>query len=89
MHTGKAFVVLIVIIALPWISPGDTFVESLLSAYRLTPGIALRSTEFDVYNKGSLCTNGPLSEDFSYWPFITLSSPYKYFGESSWGGLME
>ena len=89
MRTGKVFVLLLVIIALPGISRGDTLVESLLSAYRLTPGISLRSTDLDVYNKGSTDTNGTLSEDFSYWPFIMLSSPYKYFGESNWGGLME
>jgi len=89
MHTGKAFILLLVIIALPLISRGDTLVESLLSAYRLIPGITLRSTDFDVYNKGSTDPNGTLSEDFSYWPFIMLGSPYKYFGESNWGGLME
>jgi len=89
MRAGKVFVLLLVIIALPATSRGDTFVESLLSAYRLTPGVTLRSTDFDVYNKGSTDTNGTLSEDFSYWPFIMLGSPYKYFGESSWGGLME
>lgn len=80
---------LLVLMALPWMSRGETFVESLLSSYRLTPGISLRSTDFDVYNKGSSSANGTLSEDFSYWPFITLGSPYKYFGASSWGGLME
>ena len=89
MHTGKAFILLLVIIALPLISRGDTLVESLLSAYRLTPGVSLRSTDFDVYDKGSTDPNGTLSEDFSYWPFIVLGSPYKYFGESNWGGLME
>ena len=89
MHTGKAFILLLVIIALPLISRGDTLVESLLSSYRLIPGITLRSTDFDVYNKGSTDPNGTLSEDFSYWPFIMLGSPYKYFGESNWGGLME
>jgi hypothetical protein len=89
MKAGNSFVLLLLIVALPGISRSDTFVESLLSSYRLTSGITLRSTDFDVYNKGSSSTNGTLSEDFSYWPFITLASPYKYFGESNWGGLME
>jgi hypothetical protein len=89
LHTGKVFILLLVIMTLPLISRGDTLVESLLSAYRLTPGVSLRSTDFDVYNKGSTDPNGTLSEDFSYWPFIVLGSPYKYFGESNWGGLME
>ncbi len=89
MQAGKALVLILVILALPGISRCDTLVEDLLSAYRLTPGITLRSTDFDVYNKGSSDTNGTLSEDFSYWPFIMLSSPYKYYGESNWGGLME
>lgn len=89
LHAGKACVLLLVTIALPAPSPGDTLFESLLSSYRLTPGITVRSTDFDVYNKGSTDTTGTLSEDFSYWPFIMLGSPYKYFGESNWGGLME
>jgi hypothetical protein len=89
MRTAKTFVFLLVIIALPGLSRGDTLVESLLSAYRLTPGISLRSTDLDVYNKDSSDTNGTLSEDFSYLPFIVLGSPYKYFGESNWGTLME
>lgn len=89
MHAGKVFVLFLVVIALPATSRGDTLVESLLSSYRLTPGITVRSTDFDVYNKGGTDTNGTLSEDFTYWPFITLGSPYKYFGESNWGGLME
>lgn len=89
MCARKAFVLIFVIIAFPGISSGDTLVGNLLSAYRLTPGISLRSTDLDVYNKGSSDPNGTLSEDFSYWPFITLGSPYKYFGASNWGGLME
>jgi hypothetical protein len=89
VHSAKALVLLLAIITIPVTSRGDTLVESLLSSYRLTPGITLRSTDFDVYNKGSTNTNGTLSEDFSYWPFVVLGSPYKYFGESNWGGLME
>lgn len=89
MHAGRVFLLLLVIIALPATSRGDTLVESLLSSYRLTPGITVRSIDFDVYNKGSSDANGTLSEGFSYWPVIMLGSPYKYFGESNWGGLME
>lgn len=89
MHAGMLLVLLLMLIALPATSRGDTFVESLLSSYRLTPGITVVSTDFDVYNKGSTNTNGTFSEDFTYWPFLTLGSPYKYFGESNWGGLVE
>jgi len=89
MHTGKVFVLLLVITALPGILRGDTLVEDLLSSYRLTLGVSVRSTDLDVDNTGGTVTNGTLSEDFSYWPFIMLSSPYKFFGESNWGGLME
>lgn len=83
------FAVLPVLIALPATSTGDTLVQSLLSVYRLTPGITVVSTDFDVYNRGGADPNGTLSEDFRYWPFVTLGSPYKYFGGSNWGGLME
>ena len=61
----------------------------LLSSYRLTAGISLNSVDFDVYDKGSSSPNGTLSEDFSFSPLITVGSPYRYFGGSNWGGLME
>ena len=89
MYKGMKLVLLLMSIIWPGFLWGDTLVESLLSSYRLTPGITLKSTDFDVYNKGSTSTNGTLSEDFAYWPFVVLGSPYKYFGESNWGGLME
>ena len=59
-----------------------------MSGYRLTAGVTLHSIDFSVSTKDS-GTLGTLSEDFSYAPFIFLGSPYRYFGDSNWGGYME
>jgi len=67
----------------------DASILDLLSSYRLTAGISLNSVDFDVYDKDSSSPNGTLSEEFSFSPFVTLGSPYRYFGDSNWGGLME
>ncbi len=39
--------------------------------------------------EGNINPNGTLSEEHSFSPYIILGSPYKYIGESNWGGLME
>lgn len=83
------FMLLIAVIAPSGACRGDASILDLLSAYRLTAGISVNSTDFDVYDKGSTSSNGTLSEDFSLFPFITVGSPYRYFGDSNWGGLME
>ena len=89
IRIGSVIWLLLTVIALPGISRSESFVTSLLASYRLIPGITMKSTDFDVYNKDSSNTNGTLSEDISYSPFILLGSPYRFFGESNWGGLME
>ena len=88
-HSRKALMFLLAIITIPEISWGDSIVGDLLSSYRITAGISVNSIDFDVYNEGNTSPNGTLSEEFSYSPIIILGSPYKYFGESNWGGLME
>ena len=89
MRSKKTLILLLVLITHPEISWGDTIVENILSLYRVTAGVSVNSVDIDVYNEGSTSTNGTLSEEFSYAPYIILGSPYKYFGESNWGGLME
>jgi hypothetical protein len=89
MHSRKALILLLTIITLPKISWGDSIAGDLLSAYRITAGISVNSIDFDVSSEGSTSPKGTLSEDFSYSPVLILGSPYKYFGESNWGGLME
>jgi hypothetical protein len=92
MCSKKTLILLLLLITHPAISWSDTIVENVensLSLYRVTAGVSVNSIDIDVYNEGSSSTNGTLSEDFSYTPYIILGSPYKYFGESNWGGLME
>ena len=79
----------VVMMMLPATSWSNTNSENLLAEYRITAGITFYSTDFDVYNEGSTSTNGTLSEDFTSAPFIILGSPYRYFGASNWGALME
>ncbi|RDH86072.1 MAG: hypothetical protein DIZ80_00970 [endosymbiont of Galathealinum brachiosum] len=67
----------------------DERTRDSLSSYRSIVGISVNAIDFDVYNKDSTSSNGTLSEDFSYSPFISIESPYKFFGDSNWGGLME
>lgn len=89
MLSKKTLILFLVLITHQGISWGDTVVENIVSLYRVTAGISANSVDIDVYNEGSTNTNGTLSEEFSYTPYIILGSPYKYFGESNWGGLME
>jgi hypothetical protein len=89
MYSRKALILLLALVTIPEISWGDSTVEDLLSSYRVTAGVSVKSVDIDVYNEGSTSANGTLSEEFSYTPYIILGSPYKYFGESNWGGLME
>jgi hypothetical protein len=89
INSKSTLVLLLVIILIPELSWGDSSIGHLLSSYRITAGVSVNSIDFDVYNKDRTNPNGTLSEDFSYSPIIILGSPYKYFGESNWGGLME
>ena len=59
------------------------------SQYVFTVGVDVNSIDFDVYDKGSTSTNGTLTEEFTYAPFVILGSPHKYIGDSNWGMLME
>lgn len=79
----------LVMLALPGISWSNEPVQNMLSTYRLTVGVSLNSIDFDVGSEGNTDPYGTLSEDFSYSPYIILGSPYKYAGESDFGGLME
>jgi len=88
MFPGKALI-LLTIITIPEISWSDTVVDNMLSSYRVTAGISVNSIDFDVGSEGNTSPNGTLSEEFSYSPYIILGSPYKYYGESNWGGVME
>ena len=56
--------------------------------YRLTLGVSVHSTDFDV-NDSNSNIQGTLSEDFGYAPFITLGSPYRYFSDTNFGWYME
>lgn len=76
-------------LATPVCSWADTSLAGLFEDYRTTMGIKINLIDFDVYNENSTSPNGTLSEDFSYSPIFTLGSPYKYFKDSNWGGLME
>ena len=89
MHLEKALTLFFIVFMMPGISWSESNTDNLLSSYRITAGITVNSIDFDVYNKDSSNPNGTLSEDFSFYPFIILSSPYKFFAESNWGGLME
>jgi len=89
MYSAKYLALPLIALMLPATSWGDNHEENFLSSYRVTAGITVNLIDFDVYNKDSTNTNGTLSEDFSYSPFVILGSPYKYFSESNWGGLME
>jgi len=89
MRSKKTLILLLVLITHPEISWSDTIVKNILSLYRVTAGVSVNLVDIDVYSEGSTSTNGTLSEEFSYAPYIILGSPYKYFGESNWGGLME
>ena len=84
---GFICIFVIALLAMPASSLGDAIDQSL--GYRVTTGINVSATDFDVYNKGSTDTNGTLTEDFSYAPFIILGSPYKFLKDSRWGLLME
>ncbi len=88
-HSGKALVLLLAIFMLPETSWSEESTESLWSTYLKRAGITFSSIDFDVYNKGSTNPNGTLSEDFSLSPFVTLASPYTFFGDSNWGWFME
>ena len=59
------------------------------SDYSVIIGIEINSVDFDVYNEGSTDSNGTLSEDFSYSPLITLTSPTRQLADSNWGSKME
>ena len=88
-HSGKILVLLLAIFMLPETSWGEGSAGSFWSTYLKRAGITFSLIDFDVYNKGSTNTNGTLSEDFSLSPFVTLASPYTFFGNSNWGWFME
>lgn len=89
MYSRKTFILFLTIITIPEISWGDSIVEDFLSSYRLTAGVSINAIDFDVENEDNSNPNGTLSEEVSYSPYIILASPYKYFGESTFGGVME
>ncbi len=67
----------------------ETTNQSWLEQSRWTIGVSLKSVDFDIYPEGSLNAAGTLSEDFHTTPFITLSGPPAYFGDSPWGWFIE
>lgn len=79
----------LMIMGLPGLSWSDTIEGESLPSYRITAGISVYSTDFDVYNKGSLNPSGTLSEEFSYSPSIIIGSPYHYFSDSNWASSIE
>lgn len=70
-------------------SAGDSALVDRIADYGLKIGLGFSSTDFDVYTEGSMDPNGTFSEDFTWFPYLTLVSPYRYFGETRAGGMME
>lgn len=79
----------LLILALPEISWSNSLEDNPLPSYRITAGITIYSTDFDIYDKGSSNPNGTLSEEFSYAPSIIIGSPYNYFADSNWASSIE
>ena len=77
------------IMGIPGILWSETIDDGAQPSYRITAGISVYSTDFDIYNKGSLNPSGTLSEEFSYSPFIIIGSPYNYFSDSNWASSIE
>lgn len=84
----KTILLLLFLIA-PEVSWGDESLTNFLSSYRFTVGISAYGGEFSVFDNNESPAAGTLSENFSYTPYLTLGSPYKFFGDTDIGVLME
>jgi len=67
----------------------DGSFTGFLSSYRFTVGVSAYGGEFSVFDKNESPAAGTLSENFTYTPYISLRSPYRFFGESDIGVFME
>ncbi len=82
-------ILLLLFLIVPEVSWGDESLTDFLSSYRFTVGIAAYGGEFSVFDNNESPAAGTLSENFSYTPYLTLGSPYKFFGDTDIGVLME
>lgn len=79
----------LMITGIPGLSWCEVFDDGAHPSYRITAGLSVYSTDFDIYNKGSLNPGGTLSEELSYSPSIIIGSPYHYFSNSNWASSIE
>ena len=89
MRLKMTLIFVLMITGQPGISWSDVVEDEFLPSYRITAGISVYSTDFDIYNKGSLNPSGTLSEDSSYSPVVIIASPYHYFSDSNWASSIE
>lgn len=82
-------ILLLLFLIVPEVSWGDESLTNFLSSYRFTVGISAYGGEFSVFDNNESPAAGTLSENFSYTPYLTLGSPYKFFGDTDIGVLME
>lgn len=80
---------LLLVLLMPEVSWCDGLVTDFLSSYRVTVGVSAYGGEFDVFDNNESPSAGTMTENFSYTPYVQLGSPYKFFGETDIGVLME
>ena len=85
---------LLLFIITPKVSWSDEPPADYLSSYRFTVGVSAYAGEFSVGPFSAFSDNtspafGTLTEDFSYTPYVSLGSPYKFLGETNFAVLME
>ncbi len=88
-HSFIKATLLLLFLITPKTSWGDGFLTDFLSSYRFTVGVSAYGGEFSVFDNNESPAAGTLSENFSYTPYISLGSPYKFFGDTDIGVFME
>lgn len=85
----RVMILLLLVLLMPKVSWCDGSVTDFLSSYRVTVGVSSYAGEFDVFDNNVSPSAGTMTENFSYTPYVQLGSPYKFFGETDIGVLME
>lgn len=85
----RTIILLLLFLLTPKTSWSDVSEIDFLSSYGFTLGVTAYTGELDVFVDGNSPAAGTLSEDISYTPYVLLRSPYKFFGETNIGVLME
>jgi hypothetical protein len=68
---------------------GSTPLAEAASYFRSNFGVAFKQVTVEISDSESLKTLATLEGDLVVWPYLSFQSPTRFFGESSFGWLME